>query len=71
VIGVVLISNLRLVEAPGNVLICARVRPPQTPSPTVSQVVTLDRDFLLEPVGKLGAKSLRHVEDGLPLLLHL
>jgi mRNA interferase MazF len=72
VVAVVLTSNLRLVEAPGNVLIPARVSGlPKDSVANVSQVITIDRDFLLEPAGKLDAKSLRQVEDGLRLVLHL
>jgi mRNA interferase MazF len=72
VVAVVLTSNLRLVEAPGNVLIPARVSGlPKDSVANVSQVITVDRDFLLEPAGKLDAKVLRQVEDGLRLVLHL
>jgi mRNA interferase MazF len=72
IVAVVLTSNLRLVEAPGNVLIPARLSGlPKDSVANVSQVITIDRDFLLEPVGKLDAKILRQVGDGLRLVLHL
>jgi mRNA interferase MazF len=72
VVAVVLTSNLRLVEAPGNVLIPAHVGGlPKDSVANVSQVITIDRDFLLEPAGKLDAKTLRQVDDGLRLVLHL
>jgi len=72
VIGVVLTSNLRLVEAPGNVLVPARTSGlPKDSVANVSQVVTLDRDFLIESAGKLDGKTLRQVEDGLRLILKL
>ena len=72
VIGVVLTSNLRLVEAPGNVLLPAKASGlPKDSVVNVSQIVTLDRDYLLEPVGKLDKGLLRQVEDGLRLVLHL
>jgi mRNA interferase MazF len=72
VVAVVLTSNLRLVEAPGNVLITAHVGGlPKDSVANVSQVITIDRDFLLEPAGKLDAKTLRQVDDGLRLALHL
>jgi mRNA interferase MazF len=72
IVAVVLTSNLRLVEAPGNVLIPARLSGlPKDSVANVSQVITIDRDFLLEPAGKLDAKILRQVEDGLRLVLHL
>lgn len=68
----VLTSNLRLVEAPGNVLVPARVSGlPKDSVANVSQLVTLDREFLLEPAGKLDTKTLKQVEDGLRLVLKL
>ncbi len=72
VIGVVLTSNLRLVEAPGNVLVPARVSGlPRDSIANVSQIVTLDRDYLVELAGKLDPKTLRQVDQGLRLVLHL
>jgi mRNA interferase MazF len=37
----------------------------------VSQVVTIDRDFLTEPAGRLRGRLLRDVEQGLRLVLAL
>jgi mRNA interferase MazF len=72
VIGVSLTSNLRLVEAPGNVLVPAKASGlPKDSVANVSQIVTLDRDYLLEPAGKLERGVLRQVEEGLRLVLHL
>ena len=72
ILAVVLTSNLRLVEAPGNVLVKARVSGlPKDSVANVSQVVTVDRDYLLEPAGRLDADTLRQVEDGLRLVLDL
>jgi mRNA interferase MazF len=72
VIAVVLTSNLRLVDAPGNVLIPARAAGlPKDSVANVSQVVTLDRDFLTQPAGRLRGQLLRNVENGLRLVLGL
>lgn len=72
VLGAILTSNLRLVEAPGNVLVAARISGlPKASVVNISQLVTLDREFLLEPTGKLDGKTLRQVEDGLRLVLQL
>ena len=72
VITVVLTSNLRLVEAPGNVLVPADVSGlPRDSVANVSQIVTVDREYLLESVGRLDPKTLRQVEDGLRLVLRL
>jgi mRNA interferase MazF len=72
VIAVVLTSNVRLVDAPGNVLIPAKAAGlPQNSVANVSQVITLDRDFLDEPAGKLRGPLLKEVENGLRLVMGL
>lgn len=72
VLGVVLTSNLRLVEAPGNVLVPKRASGlPRDSVANVSQLVTVDRDVLSERVGKLGDSVMSAVENGLRLVLDL
>jgi mRNA interferase MazF len=72
VIAVVLTSNLRLVDAPGNVLVPAKAAGlPRDSVANVSQVITLDRDFLAEPAGRLRGQLLKSVENGLRLVLGL
>jgi mRNA interferase MazF len=72
VVAVVLTSNLRLVEAPGNVLIPAKIAGlPKDSVANVSQVVTLDRDFLTEPAGRIRGRALKDVDSGLRLVLDL
>ena len=72
VIVVVLTSNLRLVEAPGNVLIPAKSAGlPKDSVANVSQVITVDRDFLSEPAGRVRGQLLKDVENGLRLVLAL
>ena len=72
VIAVVLTSNVRLVDAPGNVLIPAKAAGlPKDSVANVSQVITLDRDFLDEPAGKLRGPLLKSIENGLRLVLGL
>jgi mRNA interferase MazF len=72
VIGVVLSTNLRLVDAPGNVLIPRRAAGLKKDSvANVSQVVTVDRDFLIEPAGRVRGQLLKDVENGLRLVLGL
>lgn len=59
-------SNLRPVEAPGNVLIPAKASGrPKDSVADVSQIITIDRDFLTEPAGKLRGQLLKTVDDGL------
>lgn len=72
VIGVVLMTNLRLVEAPGNVLIPAKASGlPKDSVANVSQLITIDRDFLLERTGRLRGQPMKDVESGLRLVLGL
>lgn len=72
VIAVVLMTNLRLVEAPGNVLLPAKVTGlPKDSVANVSQVMTVDRDFLLERAGRLRGQLLQDVDKGLRLVLAL
>jgi mRNA interferase MazF len=72
VIAVVLTSNVRLVDAPGNVLIPAKAAGlPKDSVANVSQVITLGRDFLDEPAGKLRGPLLKDVENGLRLVMGL
>jgi len=68
----VLTSNLRLVEAPGNVLVPAHASGlPKDSVANVSQVVTVDREFLAERAGRVRGRTLEAVEDGLRLALDL
>jgi mRNA interferase MazF len=72
VIAVVVTSNLRLLDAPGNVLLPAKTSGlPKDSVANVSQVITLDRDVLVEPVGKIMGRTLKEVENGLRLVLSL
>ena len=72
VVAVVLTSNLRLVDAPGNVLIPAKASGlPKDSVVNVSQIVTIDRDFLSEPTGKVGGMLMKSVDAGLRLALSL
>jgi mRNA interferase MazF len=72
VVAVVLMSNLRLVEAPGNVLVPAKASGlPKDSVANVSQVVTLDRDFLLERAGRLRGQPMKDLDSGLRLVLGL
>jgi mRNA interferase MazF len=72
VIAVVLTSNLRLVGAPGNVLVPAKSSGlPKDSVANVSQVVTLDKDYLAELAGRLRGALLADIEAGLRLVLDL
>ena len=72
VVAVVLTTNIRLLDAPGNVLVAAKVSGLRKNSvANVSQVITVDRDDLRESTGRLDAATLRRVDAGLRLVLNL
>lgn len=72
VVALALTSNLRLAEAPGNVLLPAKHTDlPKDSVAHVSQLVTLDRDCLTHCVGVLPNRLLAKIEYGLRLVLDL
>ena len=72
VVAVVLTSNLRLAEAPGNVLIpAADSGLPKDSVANVSQIVTLDRTFFAEKQGRIPSRIMKAVDDGIRLVLSL
>jgi mRNA interferase MazF len=69
---VVLTSNTRLLDAPGNVLLRAVDSGlPKDSVSNVSQIVTLDRRDLSERVARVRSKVLVRVDAGLKLVLDL
>ncbi|MFW9260082.1 type II toxin-antitoxin system PemK/MazF family toxin [Nostoc sp. CALU 546] len=72
VIAVVLTTNLRLAEAPGNILVTTdETGLPQDSVVNVSQVITVDKSFLMEWVGQIGDRLMVLVDEGLRLVLAL
>lgn len=72
VLCVVLSSNTGLLNAPGNVLVPAgSAGLPKDSVANVSQVVTLDRDYLIERTGLVSASIMAKVDEGLRLVLEL
>ena len=72
VLAVILTTNVRLVDAPGNVLIPATVSGlPKDSVANVSQIITVDRDFLHERVSQLQGQTLKSLDAGLRLVLGL
>jgi mRNA interferase MazF len=70
VVCVVLTSNTRWADAPGNVLLTAKAAGLPKPSvANVSQVVTLDRTALTERAGRLSASNLELVLAGIDVVL--
>ena len=71
-LAVVLTSNLRLLDAPGNVLLSAKASGlPRDSVANVSQVITIDRDFLTERAGTIRGALLGDIDAGLRLVLDL
>ena len=72
VIVAVITSNLKLAEAPGNLLLPRRDSHLRKDSViNVSQVVTLDKSYLRAKVSVLPPKPLALLDDGLRLVLGL
>jgi mRNA interferase MazF len=72
IIAAVITTNPRLADAPGNVRVPVRGTGLERPSVVnVSQIITVDRSFLTERLGKLNAQFLAEVENGLRLVLSL
>jgi mRNA interferase MazF len=70
--AVVITSNLRLAEAPGNVRLATRGTGLAKPSvANVSQVITIDKSLLSERVGRVPPAVMREVDEGLRLALAL
>ena len=72
VVVAILTSNLHLQSAPGNVFLSKRSTKLSKDSvANVSQVVTLDKSFLTERIGRLSMDKMKYVDDGLRLVLNL
>jgi len=72
VIAVILTSNLRLLDAPGNVLMTTKASGlPKESVANVSQVVTFDRELLLERTGRVPPRVMAQIDAGLCLVLDL
>ena len=72
VLGVVLTSNAALLDAPGNVLLPSKqTGMPRDSVANVTQIVTLDEDYLAEKAGRIPPKLMAQVDGGLKLVLDL
>jgi mRNA interferase MazF len=72
VVAVLLTSNLRLADAPGNVLISAADSGlPKDSVANVSQVITVDKGFLSGRAGRLPSRVMKAIDEGLRLVLSL
>ena len=72
VIVVVVTSNLRLTNSPGNILLEKRAsRLPRDSVINVSQLLTVDKSFLTERVSLLRTEIMASVDAGVKLVLGL
>lgn len=72
VIVVVITSNLRLALAPGNVrLLKAKNGLGKESVANVSQIITIDKQFLSKKIGKLDNLTLQQIDEGIQLVLGL
>ena len=70
VVCVPLTSNLRWADAPGNLLLLARVTGlPKDSVANVTQIVTLDKTLLTERAGRLPRNKLASVLSGIDAML--
>ncbi|MEX2489338.1 MAG: type II toxin-antitoxin system PemK/MazF family toxin [Pseudomonadales bacterium] len=72
IIAAAITSNIKLAAAPGNVSLSKRGSGLNRESVVnVSQIVTLDKSFLTERIGRLSETKLNEVEEGLRLVFAL
>lgn len=72
IIVVIITSNIRLSESPGNVLLPNQATGlPKDSVANVSQILTVDKTFLVERVGSLPEYLLEEVDSGLRVVLYL
>lgn len=71
-VALAITSNLRLAEAPGNVSLARRgTGLPRTSVINVSQIITLDKEYLIERAGRASDAIMGQVEESLGMLLGL
>jgi mRNA interferase MazF len=72
VIALVITSNTKLAQAPGNVFLSQRLTGlPRDSVVNVSQIITVDKSLLTERIGILPPNVVEQIGNGLRLVLHL
>ena len=72
IIAAVITSNLNLADAPGNVLLTAKKSMlPKKSVINVSQLITVDKEFLTEKVSQLPLIVMDKIDDGIKIVLNL
>ena len=72
VIVAIITSNLRLADAPGNIILSKKSTGLDRDSVlNISQLITLDKSFLTKRIGKLSNTQLNFLDDSIKLVLNL
>lgn len=72
VIAVVITSNTRLAAAPGNVSLSpVKTGLPKESIANVSQIITIDKQFIQEKIGQLSNQTMGQIDTGIRLVLSL
>ncbi len=72
VLAVLLTANMRLVEKPGNVILSRQTTGlPKDSVANMTQIATVDEDFLDQQVGVIPPRLMTQIEAGLRLVLDL
>jgi mRNA interferase MazF len=72
IIALALTSNLKLADAPGNVMLPKKLtRLPKDSVANVSQIITIDKQFLSDPIGRVPVSIMRRIDAGMRLALSL
>lgn len=72
VIVVILTSNVKLAQVPGNVLLPhSATSLPKDSVANISQIFTVDKTFLTERIGALPNSLLGEIDEGLRTILYL
>jgi mRNA interferase MazF len=72
VVVIAITSNLRLADAPGNVKLAkSKTGLDRDSVANISQILTLDKQFLSEQIGLLDTLTVQQIDEGLALVLGL
>lgn len=72
VIAAVITTNIRLADAPGNILLSRKKsKLPKDSVINISQIVTVDKSFLTEKITALSPELIVRVDEGMRLVLQL
>lgn len=72
IVVIVITSNLRLVDAPGNVRLSrSQTGLDRESVANVSQIVTIDKHFLSQGIGQLSKSTMQRIDEGMTLVLGL